>query len=106
MPSISTLLVVAAHLRNPILCNRLFPHEVVTTTFFTDSSSVLLSKTIAVVTAIEQLTVKLTSMHYLKSVLVQGRLEIPCHDKAEMIATEMEGRVEFFQILKMRRKNG
>ena len=30
-------------------------------------------------------------MHYLKSVLVQGRLEIPCHVKAEMIATEMGG---------------
>ena len=91
MSSISTLLVVAAHLRNPILCNRLFPHEVVTTTFFTDSSSLLLSKTIAVVAAIEQLTAKLTSMHYLKSVLVPGRLEIPCHVKAEMIATEMGG---------------
>ena len=34
---ISTLLVVAGHLRNPILCNRLLPHVVVKTTFFTDS---------------------------------------------------------------------
>ena len=50
-----TLLVVSARLWNLILCNRLFPHVVATTTFFADSSSVLLSKSIAVVAAIERL---------------------------------------------------
>ena len=33
-------------------------------------------------------TVKLTSTHYCRSVLVQGGLEIPCMVKAKMIATE------------------
>ena len=33
-------------------------------------------------------TAKLTNTHYQRSVLVQGGLEISCHVKVEMIATE------------------
>ena len=60
LSGISTLLVVTARLRNPILCNRLFSHKVITTTFFTASSPVPLSKTTTVVAAIERLTQALT----------------------------------------------
>ena len=38
-------------------------------------------------------TAKLTSVHYRRSVLVQGGIEIPCQVKAEMIATEKNKRI-------------